>query len=155
MLLSHPLLLLVSTDVTFLEITPFFLSSPVTSQEENDDLLEYTIASPAPLAPTPAPAPIKPPITQVCSRCQNPPASSSTLAASSSDPVQNDDLPIILRKGKCQFAHPISSFVSYNLCHLPLVLLLHLLILSLVLTLFVGLYLTLVGIVLWWMKCIL
>ena len=45
MLLSHSLSLLVSTDVTFLEITPFFLSSPVTSQEENDDLLEYTIAS--------------------------------------------------------------------------------------------------------------
>ena len=35
----------VSTDVTFFETTPFFLSSPVTSQGEDDDLLVYTIAS--------------------------------------------------------------------------------------------------------------
>ena len=32
----------------------------------------------------------------------------------SSDPIQNDDLPIALREGKRQYAHPISSFVSYN-----------------------------------------
>ena len=50
----------VSTDVTFFETTPFSLSSPVTSQEEDDDLLVYTIASPA---PTLAPIPVKPPIT--------------------------------------------------------------------------------------------
>ena len=31
-----------------------------------------------------------------------------------SDPIQNDDLPIALRKDKQQCAHPISSFVSYN-----------------------------------------
>ena len=57
----------VSTDVTLFETTPFSLSSPVTSQGEDDDLLVYTIASPAPQAPTPAPIPIKPPITQVYS----------------------------------------------------------------------------------------
>ena len=32
----------------------------------------------------------------------------------SSDPIQNDDLPITLRKGKRQCVHLISSFVSYN-----------------------------------------
>ena len=48
-----------STDVTFFETTPFSLSSPVTSQGEDDDLLVYTIASPA---PTPAPVLVKPPI---------------------------------------------------------------------------------------------
>ena len=100
-----------STDVTFFETIPFSLSSPVTSEGDDDDLLVYTIAS---LVLTPAPIPVKPPITQVYSRRQNPPNSSLTLAASSSDPVQNDDLPIALRKGKRQCAHPISSFVSYN-----------------------------------------
>ena len=43
-----------------------------------------------------------------------PSSSSLTPVASSLDPVQNDDLPIALRKGKRQCAHPISSFVSYN-----------------------------------------
>ena len=40
-----------------------------------------------------------------------------------------------------------------TICRLPLVPLLHLLILSLFLTLSMRLYLTLVGIMLWWMKC--
>ena len=71
----------------------------------------YTIASPT---PTPAPIPIKPPITQVYSRRQNPPDSSLTPDASSSDPIQNDYLSIILRKGKRRCTHQISSFVSYN-----------------------------------------
>ena len=53
-----------SIDVTFFETTPFSLSSPVTSHREDDDLLVYTIVSPA---PTPAPVPVKPPITQVYS----------------------------------------------------------------------------------------
>ena len=100
-----------STDVTFIETTPFSHSSLVTSQGEGDDLLVYTISSPA---PTPAPVPIKPPITQVYSRRQNPPISSPTPTASSLDPIQNDDLPIAFRKGKRQCAHPISSFVFYN-----------------------------------------
>ena len=62
-----------SIDVTFYEFTPFSLSSPVTSQGEGDDLLVCTISSPIPLAPlappdpTPAPIPIKPPITQAYS----------------------------------------------------------------------------------------
>ena len=58
----------VSTDVTFFETTPFSLSSPVTSQGEDDNLLVYTIASPAPQAPTLAHVRVKPPITQVYSR---------------------------------------------------------------------------------------
>ena len=48
------------------------------------------------------------------SRRQNPLVSSPTPTALSSDPIQNDDLPIALCKGKRQCAHPISSFVSYN-----------------------------------------
>ena len=75
---------------TFFETTSFSLSSLVTSQGEGDDLLVYTISShvpSAPLAPTPALVPIKPPITQIYSLCQNPPVSSPTPAASSSDPV--------------------------------------------------------------------
>ena len=110
----------VSTDVTFFETTSFSLPSPITSQGEGDHLLVYIIASPIPPArlappnPTLAPVPVKPPITQVYSQCQNPPVSSPTPTASSSDPVQNDDLLIALRKCKRQCAHPISLFVSYN-----------------------------------------
>ena len=100
-----------SIDVTFFETTPFSLSSPVPSQREDDDLLVYTIASPA---PTLAPVPVKPHITRIYSRRQNPPVSSPTTATSSSDPVQDDDLPIAFRKGKRQCAHPISSFCSYD-----------------------------------------
>ena len=91
-----------STNVTFFETNLFSLpspvtSSPVTSLGEDDDLLMYTIASPV---LTLAPVPVKPPITQVYSRRQSPLASSPTPAASLSNLVQNDDLPIALRKGK-------------------------------------------------------
>ena len=58
-----------STDVTFFETTPFSLYSFVTSQGEDDDLLVYNIASPAPSTPTLALVPIKALITQVYSRC--------------------------------------------------------------------------------------
>ena len=109
-----------SIDVAFFETTPFSLSSTINSQGEYDDLLVYTISSPVPIsAPTPiftAPAPIlaKPPITQVYSRHQNHLVSNPTLTASSLDPIENDDFSIALRKGKRQYANPISSFVSYN-----------------------------------------
>ena len=135
-------------NVTFFESTPFSLSSTVTSQGEDDDLLVYTISSPTP-TPTPAPVPIKPLITQVYSQRQNPPVSSPTLATLSLDPIQNDDLPIALRTSKQQCAYPISSFDSYNHFRFPLVPLLHLLIQSLFQTLSGRLYLTLVGVVLW------
>ena len=46
-----------SIDVTFFETTPLSLSSTVTSQGEDDDLLVYIISS-----PTPALVPIKPPV---------------------------------------------------------------------------------------------
>ena len=110
----------VSTDVTIFETTPFSFSSPFTSQGEGDDILMYTISPPvppaplAPSAPTSTPVPIKPPITQVYSQHLNPPVSSPTPAASPSDSVQNDDLPIALHKGEHQCASPISSFVFYN-----------------------------------------
>ena len=48
------------------------------------------------------------------SRRQNPPISNPTSIALSSDPIQNDDLPIALCKVKQQCVHLISSFVSYN-----------------------------------------
>ena len=47
-----------SIDVTFFETTSFSLFSTIPSQEEDDDLLVYTISS-----PTPAPILVKPPIT--------------------------------------------------------------------------------------------
>ena len=67
--------------VTFFETTQFSLSSTVTSQGEDDDLLVYTISSPT------TPVPIEPPITRVYSRCQNPQVFSLTLAALSLDPI--------------------------------------------------------------------
>ena len=100
-----------STNIAFFETISFSLSPTVTSQGEDDDLLVYRVSLPL---PTPTLIPIKPPITQVYSWRYHPSISSPTPAASSSDPVQNDDLPIALRKGKCQCAHTISLFVSYN-----------------------------------------
>ena len=75
---------LVSIDVTFLENAPFSQSPIHISKGEDDDLLVYTIASPS-LATVSAP--VKPPITQVYTQRQNPPASSPTSAASTSNPV--------------------------------------------------------------------
>ena len=63
----------VSADVTFLKNTPFSQDSIHTSQGEDDDLLVYTLASPA---PTFVPPVTKPPITQVYTRCQHPLVSS-------------------------------------------------------------------------------
>ena len=97
-----------SIDVTFFEISMFTLSSTVTSQGEDDDLLVDDISS-----PTPIPVPIKPPITQVYSQRQKPIVYSPTPTALSSDPIQNDDLSITLHKGKRQCAHPIFLLFLY------------------------------------------
>ena len=43
-----------------------------------------------------------------------PPVYSPPPAVSTLDPVLNDDLPIVVRKGKRQCANPISSFFSYD-----------------------------------------
>ena len=51
---------MVSADVTFLENTHFPLNPMHTNQGEDDDLLVYTLASPA---PTYVPPLTKPPIT--------------------------------------------------------------------------------------------
>ena len=102
---------LVSADVTFFENAPCSQSPIHTSQGEDDDLLIYTLVSPA-FAHVPLPT--KPPITQVYTRRQHPSVSSPPPAASTSDSVLSDDLPIALCKGKHQCAHPISSFYSYN-----------------------------------------
>ena len=53
-----------SIDVTFFETTLFYLSSTVTSQGKDDDLLLYTISSSTHTL-TLALVPVKPPITQV------------------------------------------------------------------------------------------
>ena len=102
---------MVSADVTFLENTSFSPDPIHTSQGEDDDLLVYTIAS---SAPTYVPPPTKPPITQVYAQCLRPPVSSPPLAASTSDPIISDGLPIALHKGKRQYTHQIYSFCSYN-----------------------------------------
>ena len=135
----------VSIVVTFFKTTPFSLPSTVTSMGENDDLLVNYVTL---RVPTPSLIPVKPLITQVYSRRQNPPISSLTPATSTLDLVSSDNLPIVLRKGKRQCVHPISSFCSYN--HLSshsysFTASLD----SLFLTLSVRLYLTLVGVVLW------
>ena len=101
----------VSADVTFIENTPFSRDPIHTSQGEDDDLLVYTLASPTPAHVL---SQVKPSITQVYTRRQYPPVSSPPLVALTSDLVLSDDLPIVLRKGKRQCAHPISSFCSYN-----------------------------------------
>ena len=53
-------------------------------------------------------------MTQVYTRRQNPAVSGPPSAASTSDPIPDDDLPIALRKGRCQCVHPISLFCTYN-----------------------------------------
>ena len=102
---------LVSTNVTFLKNIPFSPYPIHTSQGENDDWLVYTLASPTPASVPPL---IKPPITQVYTQCLHPLVSSPLSAASTSNLVLNDDLPIALHKGKRQCIHPISLFCSYN-----------------------------------------
>ena len=104
-----------STDVSFFVTTPFSLSSIVTRQGEEEDLFVYTLASPiVSTEPAFVPAQVKPPITQVYTWRQHPSVSSPPPAASTLDPVLNDDLTIALHKGKRQCAHPISSFCSYD-----------------------------------------
>ena len=102
---------MVSIDVTFLENTHFSPDLIHTSQGEDDDLLVYTLASPAPAYVPPL---TKSPITQVYARRLHPPVLSSPLAASTSDLVLNDDLLIALHKGTRQCTHPISSFCFYK-----------------------------------------
>ena len=97
---------LVSADVKFFYNVPFSSPPTHTSQGEANNLLMYNIASPvapfvsALVKPAPSiPAPVKPPIS-VYTQCQNPPVSSPPPAASTSDPVPDDDLFIALHKGR-------------------------------------------------------
>ena len=85
------------TDIAFFETTLFSLSSTITSLREDDNLLVYYVSL---QIPTSALIFLKPPITQVYSRRQNPLISSPTPSASTLDPVSSYDLPIALRKGK-------------------------------------------------------
>ena len=106
---------MISVDVTFLENVPFSLPPTHTSQDEEDDLLVYTLASPiVSYEPPHVLAQVKPYITQVYTRSQHPSVSSPPSAASTSNPILIDDLPIALRKGKRQCAQPISFFCSYD-----------------------------------------
>lgn len=151
---------LVSADVTFMEHTPFASSSSSISTWKDDDLLIYTYTFPSSNLPSSTAA--KPPITQGYSRRQQPttpdpapvpppPASCPAPVPSSSDPgpSSSDDLPIALRKGKRQCTYPVSSLCHITIYHHHLVSLLHLLILSLFLRLFMMPYLILDGVMLW------
>ena len=69
MLLSYPSTYFVSTDVAFLDTTLFSLSSIVTSQGKDEDLLVYYVSLPV---PTLAPIPFKPPITQYTHDAETP-----------------------------------------------------------------------------------
>ena len=111
---------LVSDDVTFLKNTPFSPDLIHTSPREDDDLLVYTLALPAFAYVPPL---TKPPITQVYARRLHPSVLSPPPAASTTDPVLSDDLPIALRKVNVliQSLH----FVLITICHPILVRLLH------------------------------
>ena len=99
-----------STNVAFFETTLFSLLSTVMSPGEDDDLLVYYVSL---LVPTLALFLIKPLITQVYSRLQNPQVSCPTPTTSSSNQVQSDDLSVALHKGKCQCAHPMSVTILW------------------------------------------
>ena len=75
---------MVFSNVTFIENTPFSPDPIHTSQGEDDDLLVYTLTSPAPVSVPPL---TKPPITQVYARRLHPPVLSPPSAASTLDPV--------------------------------------------------------------------
>ena len=110
---------LVLVDINFLENVPFSSPPTYTNQGEEVNLLVYTFAS---LIVSPdltlVPTPVKPLITQVYTRSQHPPVSSPPPVASTSNPILSDDLSIAIFKGKCQCAHPISSFFFHD--HLSL-----------------------------------
>ena len=139
---------LISIDVTFLENVPFSSLPTHTRQGEEDNLFVYTLNSPiVSPKPTPVPTQLKPLITHVNTRCQHPLVSSSPLAASTSNLVLSDDLPIALRKGVSVFIQ-FPLFALMTICHHILVLLLHPWTLFCCLTRFLKPSLILVGIVL-------
>ena len=73
MLLSHLRHYFVSSDVAFFETTPFSLSSTITTQGKEKDLLVYTLALPIVFSElAPIPTQVKPPITQVYTWRQHP-----------------------------------------------------------------------------------
>ena len=77
-------------------------------------MLVYILALPAPASVPPL---TKPPITQVYARRLPPLVSSPPSAASTSDPVLSDDLPIALRKGKRSVLIQSPSFVLIIIFH--------------------------------------
>ena len=105
---------LVSTDVTFLESTPFSLHPIHTSQGEGDDLLIYTLPSPA-LASNPTLT--KPHITQVYAQCLHPPISSTPPAASTSDPVLSDTFLLLSIKVNARELIQSPCFSLITICH--------------------------------------
>ena len=114
------LMYLVSADVTFLEITSFSQDSIHSSQGVDDDLLGYTLASPA-LAFVPPLT--KPPITQVYSRRQNPLLSSPTQVASTLDPISMMIFLLLFVKVKVSVFTQFFHFVLITICHhIPIIL---------------------------------
>ena len=141
-----------SIDVAFFETTPFSLSSIVTSSRgDDDDLLVYYVSL---LVPTPSPIPVKPLITHVYSRRQNPPVLSPTPQLLRHK-IQSLVMIFLLLfvKVYANVSTQSPQFVLITICHHIPPLLLHPWILSLFLTLSVKLYFTLVRVLLWWKKC--
>ncbi|RVX16266.1 Retrovirus-related Pol polyprotein from transposon RE1 [Vitis vinifera] len=126
---------LVSTNVVFSKDTSFF-SSPTSSasEEEDEEWLVYQVVNSRPTVGQSSvvdsdaslahlgtvvnipPAPVKPPIVQVYSRRPVTTDTCPAPASSSSDPSNDLDLPISLRKGKrhCKSIYSIANFVSYD-----------------------------------------
>jgi len=141
---------LVSPDVTFFEDMSFSPSSSSSCQGENDNLFIYEITSPI-SSSTPSSSvslPSRPPITQVYSR-QPPQQLSGTCSTPMTSSTINlgpsDDLPIAFQKGTRTFPR-LFHIIS---CPRPHILFSHPSIPSLFLTLFMKLYLILVGVVEW------
>jgi hypothetical protein len=100
---------LVSSNILFFETIPFFPMVKIYNCEGEN--LVYNITTTINHASSNNLVPIKPVITQVYSRRPPPDNSRPPPAPTSTDPSL--DLSIVVRKGKRQCTHPISSFASY------------------------------------------
>ena len=88
-----------STDVAFFETTALSIPFTVTSQGEEEDLLVCTLASPI-VSPEHASILAQDSYHSGLHLAPTPPSSSPLPAASMSDPILSDDLPIAICKGK-------------------------------------------------------
>ena len=136
---------LVSVDVTFLENTHFSQDPIHTSQGEDDDLLVYTLVSPAPALVL---VQVKPPITQVYTRRQHPPVLNPTLAVRHQIQFLVMIFLLLSVKVNVNVLIQFLPFALMTICQHSLALLLHPWTLFRCLTRFLKPSLTLVGVVL-------